>query len=83
MFSLEGKAKTTGLNTPMVMDTSGLWLRRNGLESNLLCGHIPLLTDETKNFTEHEYFQNVIKPSLINRIPDFEDTEVGNQFIHC
>ncbi|KAL0894682.1 hypothetical protein ABMA27_013227 [Loxostege sticticalis] len=76
VFSLEGKAKTTGLNTPMVMDTSGLWLRRNGLESNLLCGHIPLLTDETKNFTEHEYFQNVIKPSLINRIPDFEDTEM-------
>lgn len=80
VFSLGGKAKTTGLNTPMVMDTSGLWIKRNGLENNLLCGHIPLLTDETRNFSEDEYLNNVIKPSLINRVPDFRDTEVFIDF---
>lgn len=76
VYSIAGKAKETGLNTPIISDTSGLWLQRNGLENNLLCGHVPLVTAETKNLTDEEYFLNVVKPSLLNRIPNCENAEI-------
>lgn len=76
MYSLENEANNINLNAPMIMDTSGLWLRRNSLKNNVLCGHIPLVTEETKNLSEEEYKQKLIMPSLINRIPHFEDTKV-------
>lgn len=79
VYSIDNKAKIIGgLNTPMIMDTSGLWLRRNGLDQNLLLGHTPLLTEETKSLSEQEYNQKVIIPSLINRIPSLENTEVSD-----
>ncbi|XP_063838810.1 FAD-dependent oxidoreductase domain-containing protein 1 [Ostrinia nubilalis] len=76
VFSLAEKAKTTGLNTPMVMDTSGLWIRRNGLEDNLLCGHVPLLKDEAKTLSEQEFYANIVKPSLINRITECDKIDM-------
>ncbi|XP_075992157.1 FAD-dependent oxidoreductase domain containing lethal (2) 37Bb [Anticarsia gemmatalis] len=77
VYSVEGKASETGLCTPMVMDTTGLWLMRNGMENNLLCGNLPLMKDDTKNMSEQEYLEKLIKPSLINRFPSCENAEIN------
>ncbi|XP_049888086.1 FAD-dependent oxidoreductase domain-containing protein 1-like [Pectinophora gossypiella] len=76
VYSFENCVKTAGLNTPLLTDTSGLWLRRNGLDSNLLCGHVPLLTSDVKDHMGEEFLNKIILPSLINRIPDCKDVKV-------
>lgn len=53
------------------MDTSGLWLRRNGLQNNVVCGQIPSITQDS-TYSESEVFQ----ASLLNRYPNFKDSEV-------
>lgn len=69
IYSIQDKAVETGLRTPLVLDTTGLWLMRNGLGSNLLCGALPLMKDDSNNMSKTEYLENIIKPSLINRFP--------------
>ncbi|CAH2243105.1 FAD-dependent oxidoreductase domain-containing protein 1-like [Pararge aegeria] len=70
-----------GLNAPLVMDTSGLWLRRNGLQSNLLCGQIPSIKKDS-GYSDTDIFQ----ASLLNRYPHFKDAEVNlvsTEIIDC
>lgn len=76
VYSVLDKGTETGLATPIVMDTTGLWVMRNGLESNLFCGNIPLINDDSKNMSENDYFENIIKPSLLNRIPSCSNAQV-------
>ncbi|KAJ0181761.1 hypothetical protein K1T71_002483 [Dendrolimus kikuchii] len=77
IYSIKQKTILPGLTTPSVMDTSGLWLRRNGLENNLLCGHIPIPSLKSKDMVEEEYFSSIIKPALVNRVPSCEDAEIN------
>lgn len=58
------------------MDTTGLWLMRNGLQSNLICGSLPMMVDDTKDMSEDDYFNNIIKPSLLNRFPTWANAKV-------
>lgn len=67
MYSIQDKASELGLSTPHVMDTSGLWLRRNGLENDLLFGMVPL-SDDSKDLSEEEYYNQFILPSIKNRL---------------
>lgn len=60
-----------GLGFPFIMDTSGLWLRRNGLQSNLISGQIPSL-DKNLDISNREIFNSC----LYNRFPDSQNTEV-------
>lgn len=60
------------------MDTTGLWLMSNGVENNLLCSNLPMMNDDTKIFTESDYFDNIIKPSLVNRFPMCTNAKVLN-----
>lgn len=60
----------------MISDTSGLWLQKNGLHDTLLCGHAPLLTADVKEPGSDEYYDEIVKPALINRVPNFEDSKV-------
>ncbi|XP_059059425.1 FAD-dependent oxidoreductase domain-containing protein 1-like [Achroia grisella] len=76
IYSIENEAKKTGLNTPIVMDTSGLWLRRNCLEDNLLCGLVPLIRDDSKTLSKEDYYKNIIEPTLINRFPNTTGAQV-------
>ncbi|KAJ2953547.1 hypothetical protein O0L34_g1149 [Tuta absoluta] len=76
VYSIEDSAHKTGIHTPLVTDTSGLWIRRNGLESDLLCGHVPLLTTDIKDSLGEEYLQKLILPALINRVPNCKDAKV-------
>ncbi|CAH0603230.1 unnamed protein product [Chrysodeixis includens] len=77
VYSVLDKGSETGLGTPLVTDTTGLWLMRNGLESNLFCGNIPLINDDSKNMTESDYFESIIKPSLLNRVPSCGDAKIN------
>lgn len=70
VYSVEGVGTQTGLYTPMVMDTTGLWLMRKGFSDNLLCGTLPMMKDDTKGTPDEEYFNDIIKPSLLNRFPN-------------
>lgn len=60
----------------MISDTSGLWLQKNGLHDTLLCGHVPLLTADVKESEGDEYYDKIVKPALINRIPNYKDAKV-------
>ncbi|KOB68014.1 FAD oxidoreductase [Operophtera brumata] len=66
-FARVDKASELGLHAPHVIDTSGLWLRRNGLENNLLFGMVPL-SDDSKDMPEEDYYNNIILPSIKNRL---------------
>ncbi|XP_052756904.1 FAD-dependent oxidoreductase domain-containing protein 1 isoform X2 [Galleria mellonella] len=76
VYSIENEAKKTGLNTPVIMDTSGLWLRRNGLDDDLFCGLVPLMAEDSKTLSKEDYYKNIIEPSLNNRFPNTIGTQV-------
>ncbi|CAG5021462.1 unnamed protein product [Parnassius apollo] len=67
IYSIDDENIKASINTPCIMDTSGLWLRRNGLKNNFLCGHTPLVNNDVKELLTDEYFTNIIQPSLLNR----------------
>ncbi|XP_045762149.1 FAD-dependent oxidoreductase domain-containing protein 1-like [Maniola jurtina] len=73
IYSIENAKNdlAVGLNSPFVMDTSGLWLRRNGLQNNLLCGQIPSIRQDS-GYSDTEVFQ----ASLVNRYPHLKDSEI-------
>ncbi|XP_021189216.3 FAD-dependent oxidoreductase domain-containing protein 1 [Helicoverpa armigera] len=76
IYSVPDKASEIGLNIPLVTDTTGLWLMRNGLESNLLFGNLPLIKEETKSGSQNDYFKSIIEPSLLNRVPSCDKTKI-------
>lgn len=81
VYSIEQPSTKTDLTTPLVMDTSGLWLRRNELTNNLLCGLIPTLSLDSGDLVEEEYYHNIIKPCLINRVPSCNTAEVSTSLL--
>ncbi|XP_068620931.1 FAD-dependent oxidoreductase domain-containing protein 1 [Battus philenor] len=76
IYSIQDEMMKASLNTPVIMDTSGLWLRRNGLESNFFCGYHPLTTNKPKELLDGNYFKNVILPSISNRYPIIKEQQV-------
>uniref|UniRef100_A0A2A4IXJ2 FAD-dependent oxidoreductase domain-containing protein 1 n=1 Tax=Heliothis virescens TaxID=7102 RepID=A0A2A4IXJ2_HELVI len=76
VYSVQEKAVEIGLNLPLVMDTTGLWLMRNGLETNLLCGNLPLMKDDAKSMSKDDYFNSILEPSLLNRVPSCDKTKI-------
>lgn len=76
IYSIETEGNISGLNTPTIMDTSGLWLKRNGLENNFIFGHIPFSTPDTTTLSEDEYYKNILEPSLYNRFPQLKGKKV-------
>lgn len=76
VYAIENEANKTsfGLNTPFIMDTSGLWLRRNGLQSNLVCGLIPPL--KPTDIPDRDIFH----ASVHNRYPGFVDYSLRSEF---
>ncbi|XP_023246545.1 FAD-dependent oxidoreductase domain-containing protein 1 [Copidosoma floridanum] len=68
-----------GLNTPMTIDPSGMYFRREGLNNNYICGLSPEEHEEpaTDNLdVDYEFFNNKIWPKLANRVPAFENLKV-------
>ncbi|KAM6157810.1 FAD-dependent oxidoreductase domain-containing protein 1 [Rhynchocyon petersi] len=68
-----------GLETPLVVDTSGAYFRREGLGSNFLGGRSPSEEEESdpKNLEAgRDFFQEMVWPHLAQRIPAFETLKV-------
>ncbi|EZA52292.1 hypothetical protein DMN91_007042 [Ooceraea biroi] len=72
-----------GLNTPLTIDTSGTYFRREGLAGNYVCGRTPELHEEpsVNNLdVDHEFFDNKVWPALAHRIPAFENLKVKSSW---
>ncbi|CAH2104779.1 unnamed protein product [Euphydryas editha] len=72
VYSIENEANkmSIGLNTPYIMDTSGLWLRRNGIQNNLICGLVPPL--KVTDIPDSDIFHS----SLHNRYPGCGESKI-------
>ncbi|XP_032529975.2 FAD-dependent oxidoreductase domain-containing protein 1-like [Danaus plexippus] len=70
------------LNSPYVMDTSGLWLIKNGLRNNVMCGQIPsFLKDNDISVQEHMF-----RTSLTTRYPKLSKSKVkllSKEIVDC
>lgn len=68
-----------GLITPVTIDPSGTYFRRDGLCGNYICGLSPNSDEEpiADNLdVDHDYFDQVVWPILANRVPAFEAVKV-------
>ncbi|CAH2066531.1 unnamed protein product, partial [Iphiclides podalirius] len=65
------------LHTPCLMDTSGLWLRRNSIDRNFLCGVTPLLNSNEKELLSDGYYADIIEPSLLNRYQNIKQNQIS------
>ncbi|XP_025152533.1 FAD-dependent oxidoreductase domain-containing protein 1-like isoform X2 [Harpegnathos saltator] len=68
-----------GLNTPLTIDTSGAYFRRDGLAGHFIGGKSPESHEEppVNNLdVDHEYFDNKVWPALAHRVPAFENLKV-------
>ncbi|XP_070156253.1 FAD-dependent oxidoreductase domain-containing protein 1 [Polyergus mexicanus] len=72
-----------GLNTPLTIDPSGTYFRREGLAGNYIGGKSPELDEEPSvdNLdVDHEFFDNKVWPALAHRIPSFENLKVKSSW---
>ncbi|KAL0117678.1 hypothetical protein PUN28_008824 [Cardiocondyla obscurior] len=72
-----------GLNTPLVIDPSGAYFRRDGLGGNYICGKSPEPDEEPsiENLdVDHEFFDNKVWPLLAQRVPTFENLKVKSSW---
>ncbi|XP_051256767.1 FAD-dependent oxidoreductase domain-containing protein 1 [Dicentrarchus labrax] len=68
-----------GLDTPFLIDYSGVYFRREGLGGNYIAGTSPEEAEEpdTSNLeVDHQFFEDKIWPNLANRVPAFEKLKV-------
>lgn len=68
-----------GLETPFLIDYSGVYFRREGLGGNYIAGMSPEEDEEpdTSNLeVDHDFFQEKIWPHLAHRVPAFEKLKV-------
>lgn len=72
-----------GLNTPLTIDPSGAYFRREGLGGNFIAGKSPEFDEEPSidNLdVDHEFFDNKVWPLLANRVPTFENLKVNSSW---
>ncbi|XP_077987092.1 FAD-dependent oxidoreductase domain-containing protein 1-like [Glandiceps talaboti] len=61
-----------GLDCPMLVDPTGMRIRRDGLGGNYICTMDPAEEDEPstgKLNVDHDWFESKIQPTLLHRIP--------------
>ncbi|XP_066583653.1 FAD-dependent oxidoreductase domain-containing protein 1-like [Prorops nasuta] len=72
-----------GINTPLTIDSTGTYFRREDFNGNFLCGRSPQSEDEptTDNLdVDHYYFENHVWPALANRVKAFENIKVKSSW---
>ncbi|XP_069366137.1 FAD-dependent oxidoreductase domain-containing protein 1 isoform X2 [Paralichthys olivaceus] len=68
-----------GLDTPFLVDYSGVYFRREGLGGNYIAGASPDEAEEpdiSNLEVDHSFFEEKIWPSLAHRVPAFEKLKV-------
>ncbi|CAH1117776.1 unnamed protein product [Phaedon cochleariae] len=81
VYSFNCQQNAPSINTPMVIDYSGMYFRRDGLGGSFIAGMSPELDDEppTNNLdVDFSYFDDKIWPVLSKRVPAFEAIKVTN-----
>lgn len=72
------------LNTPMVIDPSGAYFRREGLAGTFITGKSPDSFDEEPSIdnldVDDDYFHNKIWPLIANRVPSFEKLKLKSSW---
>ncbi|KAJ3656076.1 hypothetical protein Zmor_015178 [Zophobas morio] len=66
-----------GINTPMTVDYSGIYFRRNGLGGSFIGGVAP---SEKPEISNDEFFHQQIYPILENRVPAFKSIKMTNSW---
>ncbi|XP_044727482.1 FAD-dependent oxidoreductase domain-containing protein 1-like isoform X2 [Chrysoperla carnea] len=65
-----------GLNTPLTIDPTGTYFRKEGLGGCYISGKSPCDGEEEPSCdnleVDHSYFENVIWPNIAHRVPAFE-----------
>ncbi|XP_020278621.1 FAD-dependent oxidoreductase domain-containing protein 1-like [Pseudomyrmex gracilis] len=72
-----------GLNTPMTIEPSGLYFRRDGLANNYIAGKSPEHHEEPsiENLdVDYEYFDNTVWPLLARRVSAFEALKIKSSW---
>ncbi|KAK2577489.1 hypothetical protein KPH14_003586 [Odynerus spinipes] len=72
-----------GLNTPLTIDPTQTYFRRDGLANNYICGRPPNKGEEpqTNNLdVDHEYFETNVWPVLAHRVKSFENLKVKSSW---
>lgn len=71
-----------GLNTPLTIDPSGTYFRRENLTGNFICGRSPEPDEEPApedlSCVDHEFFDEKIWPVLATRVKAFEKLKVNS-----
>uniref|UniRef100_M4BFM4 FAD-dependent oxidoreductase domain-containing protein 1 n=1 Tax=Hyaloperonospora arabidopsidis (strain Emoy2) TaxID=559515 RepID=M4BFM4_HYAAE len=69
--------------TPLVVDTNGVYFRREGSGGRFVCGWSPESEDDYDgqstdelDFPDHEYFEEQIWPTIAHRVKHFEAVKV-------
>ncbi|XP_067001498.2 FAD-dependent oxidoreductase domain-containing protein 1 isoform X2 [Anabrus simplex] len=68
-----------GLNMPFVIDSTGIWCRREGLGGRYIAGRCPKPEEEpsVENLdVDYDFFDKNIWPVLASRVPAFESIKV-------
>ncbi|XP_028277142.1 FAD-dependent oxidoreductase domain-containing protein 1 [Parambassis ranga] len=68
-----------GLDTPFLIDYSGVYCRREGLGGNYIAGASPEEAEEpdTSNLeVDYQFFEDKVWPALAHRVPAFEKLKV-------
>ncbi|XP_077596969.1 FAD-dependent oxidoreductase domain-containing protein 1 [Stigmatopora nigra] len=68
-----------GLDTPFLIDHSGVYFRREGLGGNYIAGRSPDEGEEPDVAdleVDHQFFQDKLWPHLAHRVPAFENLKV-------
>ncbi|XP_033955101.1 LOW QUALITY PROTEIN: FAD-dependent oxidoreductase domain-containing protein 1 [Pseudochaenichthys georgianus] len=68
-----------GLDTPFLIDYSGVWFRREGLGGNYIAGTSPeeaLEPDTSDLEVDHQFFEEKVWPHLASRVPALEKLKV-------
>lgn len=76
-----------GLNTPMTIDHTGTYFRRDGLGGSYIGGLSPAPSEEptTDNLeVDHQFFDDKVWPNLAKRVPAFNSIKVNlRHFVKC
>ncbi|KAK1137190.1 hypothetical protein K0M31_001714 [Melipona bicolor] len=72
-----------GLNTPLTIDYTGTYFRREGLAGTYICGRSPEESEEPSIedlSVDHDYFDEKVWPILAQRIPAFEKLKLRSSW---
>lgn len=71
--------KGPGIESPLLIDPSGFYFRREGIGNHFICGMSPTEEEEPSidNLeVDYDYFQNKVWPLMAHRIPKFESLKM-------